>query len=281
MDFMDLISPATSGGQAGPMGMPGADGDPLAKLKELLQQSLGSSQPAGVSPDQAMQPTASSLPLSDATDFSGSRRAPVSVPLPAPRPEQAPQPSPVAPAGMPQAPAALMPQGNDLRSLIAPPTMQSRMKNAMASLGGGLSSVEGNTAGGAFARAMGGGIKAGNASDSADFDQSIKALRAVQEAKQFGTTEQYKQALTNYYKVLTDQKNQQATVQSAVRAAGNAAKPASAVAAAPKKAGKPGEISFNGDGTQTSPYEPQSKDDYDQIEPGSYYTVNGQLRRKK
>jgi hypothetical protein len=211
------------------------------------------------------------------------------------------------------------------------------VRNAMASLGGGLSTVTGNTAGGAFARGAGGSLKAGAASSRADSEDALKHLKAALEAQQLGDKQAYTKALTSYYQVLTKQKNEQENVgtagpkpprsidgrlifDKAERAIQNsnraidsdfrlkpeerAAKKSQEAAriykgfglnpdgtvpqdsmpsTAPgaKKAGKPDEISFDGDGTQANPYQPNSKDDYDQIESGTYYILNGQLRRKK
>lgn len=341
MDLTDLISPNNYVAQNFPTGMPpAADGgdDPLAKLKELLGQQQDQ-QPA---PD----------PMSDATDMSARARQPLSVPLPAPRPAGAPQ----GPLASPSDITAFAPTGIQRAQMGQPPIPQTAadiisaitgratappdpMRNAMASLGGGLSTVTGNTAGGAFARGAGGSLKAGAASSRADSEEALKHLNAALAAQQLGDKQAYTRALTDYYGVLTRQKNEQENVgtagpkppraidsrlifDKAERAIQNSnraidgdfrlkpeeraqkkaqeaariykgfglnpdgttgdgsAGPAPAGPSS-KKAGKPGEIAFNGDGTQAAPYEPRTKDDYDQIESGSYYVVNGTLRRKK
>ena len=156
-----------------------------------------------------------------------------------------------------------------LLSAIAPDLVPSQptMNKAFAALGGGLSTISGNTKGGTFARAMGGGLKSGTDFDKNEFDRGLKALKALQEAKANGTSEEYKAALTRYYKVLTDQKSQQAAVTGTAPA-----KTKGAI----KPPAKPGtEISMQGDGTQSSPYAPNSKDDYDGIESGTYYIHPG------
>lgn len=270
MNLMDLIS--------------GGQGNPLEAIKALL-----SPQDAQPQLSDGAMPGAPSMP----TDLSARARTPdsSSIPLPVPRPPEAPQSldpatssaitsfAPTDPQRMSQG-MPLIPTGDSgksgLLSLIAPglaPDGATR-RNIEASLGGGLSSVTGNTAGGAFARGMGGGLKAGNKSESEEFDHSLKALKAVQEAKSTGTSEEYKTALTNYYKTLTQQKND---------AAAKAAAPVNAKVATTKPAAATPEISMKGDGTQGSPYAPTSKDDYDQIESGSYYVhpTSGQLRLKK
>lgn len=300
MNFLDIIAGLQGGGDVSPASflnpvmpeqadiMRKVDGDFMrsenamgnnpggARNNEITPDTLMDLRvPDRINPmDNPMDPMERQPGTSGATDFSARARS-VDVPLPMPRPAGAPGPQPVSPMppqGMPQFPQFQQNAG-DLRSAImGQPTMESRIRNVMASLGGGLSTVEGNTAGGAFARGAGGALKAGTANDRADFNDAIKALKSVQEAKQFGTSEEYKKALTSYYKILADQKNQQA----AVAATGKTAATAPA-----KKAGKPDEIGFDGDGTQGAPYQPKTADDYAQIESGSYYTVNGQLRRKK
>ncbi|MCA1458105.1 hypothetical protein I6F35_33770 [Bradyrhizobium sp. BRP22] len=276
MDLSDLISGNAYVGQNFPIGMPpAADGgdDPIAKLKELLQ----------------IQQQDQSTPSAPPTDVSARARS-VNVPLPAPRPAGAPAAAPLvdpsaitafAPTDVQRAANGAPPIPQDSNSLLSAITgrqSQTPTSRAMTALGGGLSTVEGNTAGGAFARGLGGGLKAQTAQDKTDFDEKMKAFKAVQDAQQSGTSEQYKTALTNYYKVITDQKNRQATA----AASTPAAKTASA-APATKKAGKPNEISFDGDGSQGSPYQPKSKDDYDEIPSGTYYVhpSTGQLRLKK
>ncbi|WP_213287599.1 hypothetical protein [Bradyrhizobium sp. sGM-13] len=318
MNLADLISGNAYVGQNFPSDMPpAADGggnpmDALDKLRELLSISEGKAKGL-IDPDlnPAMDPPIGrfqEMPLappdmreasSGATDFSARSRQPLAVPLPQPRPAGAPLAPPEAitafaptdiqraQRGMPPIPMTELP-GQDrpasgLLSAIAPnlAPSQSTMNKVMASLGGGLSTVTGNTAGGAFARGMGGGLKAAAAQDKTDFDQHLKALKQVQDAKATGTSEEYKAALTNYYKVLTEQKNQQAAVATNPKAA-----KAYAMDKAPaeKPAAAPGtEISMKGDGTQASPYAPTSKADYDEIESGTYYIhpSTGQLRLKK
>lgn len=351
MDLTDLISPNNYVGQNFPVGMPMAsDGgdDPIAKLRELL----GGMSDNGALPMNA-QPTRGMLPPDEApTDISARTRQPLSVPLPAPRPASAPQAPLASPADITAfAPTDIqraqlgqqpIPQTSaDIVSAITgrATAAQDPMRNIMASLGGGLSTVTGNTAGGAFARGAGGSLKSAAASSRADSEEALKHLKVALEAQQLGDKQAYTRALTSYYGVLTKQKNEQENVASAgpkppraidsrlifdkaERAIQNAnraidgdfrLKPeeraqkkaqeaariykgfglnpdgttgpgsASPAPAAPssKKAGNPGEIAFNGDGTQATPYEPRTKDDYDQIESGSYYIVNGQLRRKK
>jgi hypothetical protein len=293
MDLSDLISGNSYVGENFPVGMPPAqDGgdDPISKLRQmLLHQQAVRAIPQGT-PGSEPAP-----PLSDATDFSGRARQPRSVPLPVPRPEGAPLADPAAitafaptdiqrtQAGMPPVPMTGLPgqpqPAGSLLSAIAP--SQPTLNKMMAALGGGLSTVTGNTAGGAFSRGIGGSLKAAGAQDKTDFDQHLKALKAVQDAKATGTSEQYKSALTNYYKVLTEQKNQQAAV-----AAGPKGMKQSTMDKTPaqKPAPAPGtEISMKGDGTQATPYAPTSKADYDQIESGTYYIhpSTGQLRLKK
>lgn len=349
MDLTDLISPNNYVGQNFPLGMESADGgdDPLAKLRELL---------GGMSDNGALpvneQPTRGMLPPDEApTDISARTRQPLSVPLPTPRPADAPQGMLASPADITAfAPTDIqraqmgrppIPQTTaDLVSAITGRTQQGPTVNKLlASLGGGLSTVTGNTAGGAFARAMGGGLKAGNEADKTNSDDAVKHLKAAIEAQQLGDKQAYTKALTSYYQVLTKQKNEQENVaaagpkppraidgrlifdkaeraiqnsnraidgdfrlkpeERAQKKAQEAARiykgfglnpdgtmPGGSSAPAPsapssKKAGNPDEIAFNGDGTQAAPYEPRTKDDYDQIESGSYYIVNGQLRRKK
>ncbi|MFA5951550.1 MAG: hypothetical protein WC807_14825 [Hyphomicrobium sp.] len=295
------------------------------------------------------------MPTSGATDFSARGRAPISVPLPTQRPDGAPLANPAditafaptdiqrAQRGMPPIPMTGVPgqEQNSLLSAIAPGITRqpTAMDKAMASLGGGLSTVTGNTAGGAFARGMGGGLKAGTAQDKTDFDQQIKELAAVQKARESGDTSAYKQAMTNYYKVLATTKGQQAAAggpagkpprsidgrllfdkaeralqgayraidgdfrlkpeEKAARKAAEAARIYKGYGLNPdgtdaggtkpgKVAGKPAaaagsEISMQGDGTQGNAYAPNSKDDYDQIESGSYYIhpSSGEIRRKK
>jgi hypothetical protein len=54
-------------------------------------------------------------------------------------------------------------------------------------------------------------------------------------------------------------------------------------APSPAPANKPAELSFQGQGTRESPYMPKTKDDYDEIESGTYYInpADGNLRLKK
>lgn len=355
MDLMDLISGNGYVGQNFPAGMPpAADGgdDPISKLRQMLLQSQAEKAVPSGAPD--MEPPVAAPQLSGATDFSSRGREPLNIPLPRPRPEGAPLADPAAitafaptdiqraQGGMPPIPMTGVqgqPQANSLLSMIAPQLAPSQpdLNKAMASLGGGLSTVTGNTAGGAFARGMGGGLKAGTEADKTDFDQQIKALAAVQKARESGDTSAYKKAMTDYYKVLATTKGQQAAaggpaekpprsidgrlifdkaeraIQSANRAidgdfrlkpeekaARKAAESAriykgfglnpdgtDAGGAKPsrsaKKAGKSGEIGFDGDGSQGSPYAPATKDDYDQIESGTYYIhpSTGEVRLKK
>lgn len=287
MDLTDLISPNNYVGQNFPLGMaPAADGgsDPVAKLRQLL--GIGGDE--GSLPPNA-QPTAGQLAPDASADGGARTRQPLSIPLPQARPADAPAAAPLvspsaiasfAPTDVQRAQMGMAPipqTSADLVSAITGRAQQGPTVNKLlATLGGGLSTVEGNTAGGAFARAMGGGLKAGNEADKTNSDDAIKHLKAAIEAQQTGNKDAYTKALTAYYGVLTKQKQQEAASLGAKTAAASAA-PASSS----KKAGKPDEISFNGDGTQAAPYEPRTKDDYDQIESGSYYVVNGQLRRKK
>lgn len=369
MNLMDLISGNGYVGQNFPAGMPpAADGgdDPISKLRQMLLQSQAEKAiPSGApdaEPPMPMDaprpiPPAGPLPFSGATEFSARGRDPISVPLPTPRPAGAPLADPAditafAPTdiqrsqrGMPPIPVTGLPgqpqQANSLLSMIAPQMAPSQpvMNKAMATLGGGLSTVTGNTAGGAFARAMGGGLKAGTGFDKSRADQALKEMKLMEAARAAGDTAAYNKARINYYNVLATQKSQQAAaggpaaktarpvdgrlifdkaeraIQGAYRAidgdfrlkpeekaARKAAESAriykgfglnpdgtDAGGTKPGKvAGKPSaapgsEISMQGDGTQGNAYAPNSKDDYDQIESGSYYIhpSSGEIRRKK
>ncbi|WP_028136146.1 hypothetical protein [Bradyrhizobium japonicum] len=347
MDLTDLITPNNYVGQNFPLGMSSTEGgdDPLAKLRELLGGGDGAALPPNAEPTMGQLPDAP-------TDISARTRQPLSVPLPAPRPADAPAAAPLlaspaditafAPTDIQRAQMGRPPIPQTTADIVSAITGRATaapdpMRNIMASLGGGLSTVTGNTAGGAFARGAGGSLKAGAASSRADSEEALKHLKAALEAQQLGDKQAYTRALTSYYGVLTKQKNEQENVATAgpkppraidsrlifdkaERAIQNAnraidgdfrlkpeeraqkkAQEAARIykgfglnpdgttgpGAAPsapsssKKAGNPGEIAFNGDGTQAAPYEPRTKDDYDQIESGSYYIVNGQLRRKK
>jgi hypothetical protein len=353
MDLTDLISPNNYVGQNFPIGMsPAAEGadDPIAKLRELLGGMGGD---GGALPPNA-EPTMGQLPPDAPTDISARTRQPLSVPLPAPRPADAPAAAPLlaspaditafAPTDIQRAQMGRPPIPQTTADIVSAITGRATaapdpMRNIMASLGGGLSTVTGNTGGGAFARGAGGSLKAGAASSRADSEDALKHLKAALEAQQLGDKQAYTRALTSYYGVLTKQKNEQENVavagpkppraidgrlifdkaeraiqnsnraidgdfrlkpeeraqrkaQEAARiykgfglnpdgTAGPGSSAPAAAAPSSKKAGNPGEIAFNGDGTQATPYEPRTKDDYDQIESGSYYIVNGQLRRKK
>lgn len=343
MNLMDLISGNSYVGQNFPAGMPpAADGgdDPIAKLRQMLLQSQAEKAIPSGAPDMeppmpmdAPQPIppAGPLPFSGATEFSARAREPISVPLPTPRPAGAPAGAPLSLA--PDNPGPTAP--NSLLSMIAP--QQTPGAKMMAALGGGLSTVAGNTAGGAFARGMGGGLKAGIASENTSYDQALKYLKEAREAQASGDTAAYKKSMINLNNVTAGLRSQQTAaggtggklsrtidgrlifdkaeraVQNAYRAIDSdfrlkpeekAARKAAestriykgfglnpdgtdAGGAKPslgtKKAGKAGEIAFDGDGSQGSPYAPATKDDYDQIERGTYYIhpSSGELRLKK
>lgn len=241
MGLLDFITGGGNDyvGQNFPIDMaPAADGgsDPMAMLKDLLTRAAA---PADLAPPQ--QP---------ATDFSSMNRAPEAVPLPQPRPNPGPPyqsaythgnpfaqptiddtmtgalntapsaPLSLAPPQQPMTPGTLPSKGDNfgLLSMIAPEFTKNNapaIGKAFASLGGGLSSVTGNTAGGAFARGMGGSLKSGTSYDKDTADRALKELKAMQEARAAGDNAKYKAALTNYYNVLTQAKETAA-------AAGNA-----------------------------------------------------------
>lgn len=328
MDLTDLISggnpyPAQNLPDATPMD-PGSD--PISALRALLQQKFG----GGGDNTQAMSfaPTAPAAP---------------SVPMPQPRPPMADaqpdaSPAPGAPLSPDVADAnAQAPQSGILSAIGG----RQGVNRILASLGSGLSNVQGNSGGAAFAQGMGGALKGGQQADKDSFNQQVQALDRLQKAKEAGNNEAYKAALTDYYKALTtakaagkgggDDSTPQSAVWSdprarydkalrAVERSNNAidndltlnpqqraerkanatstiyqnyglnpdgsapASPAKTSAAKPmKKAGNPDEINIDGDGTQTVPYKPQSKDDYDQIESGTYYInpSDNTLRLKK
>lgn len=336
----DLPSAADSGGAS----------DPLAALKELF---IKATTPLDL--PQLNPPAGQSGPMA----FSGD--APANVPFPQPRPDGAPAapPSiddttlraaigtvPSAPPNLappqssaplnlapPQQPAT--PTRNDsfgLLSLIAPDFARNNapaINKALASIGGGLSTVTGNSGGAAFARGMGGSLKAGTSYDKDTADRALKEMKAAQEAQAAGDNAKYKAAMTNYYNILSQTKQTEAgkaptrrqtqwddprfrfdRFRSAAAASDEAidnefvndprtkrfapqadrdsvareiAKRKQEARAelrrryeigpdgAPAgKAQNPGEISFKGNGTETTPYRPMSKDDFDQIEPGSF-----------
>lgn len=291
-------------------GMNAVDGD-FIRGQEAMGNNPGGARNFEITPDQMFdlqvpnrsQPDAIMDPIDRMsreapTEFSARARAPEPlagpVRMPRPRPVEAGPGDVMDPATMSAmrefAPSdaermatgrAPIPTGDSgktgLLSLIAPDLAPSAATRGRieAALGGGLSSVTGNTAGGNFARGMGGGLKASSKFDSDEFERTIKALKALQEAKTSGSNEEYKTALTGYYKTLAQQKN---------AASAKAAAPVQTASAAPgKPAATTPEISMKGDGTQGAPYAPNSKTDYDEIASGSYYIhpSTGQLRLKK
>lgn len=334
----------------------------LMDLIAGLQQQMQPASSLNPMPDQ-IDPAGNSAPLGEpdstvglgggATDFSARARQPINIPLSGAdpmgnpmgggTPMEEPSPASFAPTGTQQGGGK-----GGLLSLIAPQLGISNgaINKGLASLGGGLSTVTGNTAGGAFARGMGGGLKSGTEFDKSDNEQMLKAVALAQKAKAAGDETAYKKALTMGANVLASLNQQRAkslaegktisgggeraarsldsrllfdkaerAIQSANRTIdgdfrlkpdekakmkaeqsariykgfglnpdgtdAGGTKPTRNPAA--KKAGKAGEIAFDGDGSQGSPYAPATKDDYDQIESGTYYIhpSSGEVRLKK
>lgn len=204
------------------------------------------------------------------TEFSARRR---DVPLVDPKAMTAFAPTDVQrmQQGMPQIPTGNSGQFEGLLSAIVPGAGGRRISAALA---GGLSSIEGNTKGGVFARGLGGGLKGANTSEKEEFDALLKTIDRAQKAKESGNNVEYKTALTDYYKSLT------ATKAAATAKAKQPATPEQA-AIKPTPAGE--EIAMKGDGTKATPYSPSTKADYDEIPSGSFYVhpKSGEIRIKK
>lgn len=204
MGFLDLITGTPNGyvGQNFPTGMaPATDGgeDPLAKLKELFQpHPVEMAQPAPSAPARPTAPMENASPSVDDTVINGlsGSRAPMNIAAPPPPDSGGP------------------PADFGLLSMIAPGSDDNGspgMRRMLASLGGGLSTVTGNTAGGAFARGMGGGLKSGTAFDRSEADLALKELRAMQAAQAAGDNARYRAARANYYDIMARTKAEAAS----------------------------------------------------------------------